>query len=90
MIIGFGFGSPLTSLAMLLVTSLVSYGIYRWVARRRVPRDGPARRAALRRYYEEQRRVARRMAQEFDVSDDEMEARINRELGGSDDESTLS
>ncbi|GGJ01735.1 hypothetical protein GCM10010885_08690 [Alicyclobacillus cellulosilyticus] len=80
MIIGFGFGDPLTSLLMLLATSLASYGIYRLVTRRRRPRDKEARREQLRRYYYEQRELARRMAREFDLTDEEIERRIDEEL----------
>ncbi|GMA49634.1 hypothetical protein GCM10025857_09910 [Alicyclobacillus contaminans] len=81
MIIGFGFGNPLTALVMLLATSAISYGLYRWFSGRRVREESPERRReALRRYYREQRELARRMASEFDISDEEIERRIEEEL----------
>lgn len=80
MIIGFGMGSPLTAILMLIVTSLVSYGLFRLFSRPRLPRGLEERRAALRARYREQRELARRMAREYDVSDEEIEARIDREL----------
>jgi hypothetical protein len=79
-IIGFGFGSPLVSLLMLIATSLLSYGIWRLVSGRRRPRDPEARREELRRYYYEQRELARRMMREFDLTDEEIERRIDEEL----------
>lgn len=80
MIIGFGFGTPLVSLLMLLATSLLSFAIYRWTTRSSRPRNPEARREQLRRYYEEQRELARRMSREFDVSDEEIERRIEEEM----------
>jgi hypothetical protein len=79
-IIGFGFGTPLTALLMLLATSLISYGIWRLVSGSRRPRDPEARREALRRWYYEQRELARRMSREFDLTDEEIERRIDEEL----------
>ena len=83
MIIGFGFGSPLTSLLMLLATSALSYLIFRaWRSTR--PRYhnylGNAR-AERRSYYLTQREQVRRMAAEFDLSDEEIERRLDEEFG---------
>lgn len=76
MIFGFGFGSPLISIVMLIVTSLISYGIFRiTTGRRRKPS-----REELRRYYHEQRRIARKMSREYDLTDEEIERRIDDEL----------
>ncbi|WP_029423083.1 hypothetical protein [Alicyclobacillus macrosporangiidus] len=80
MIVGFGFGNPLTALLMLIATSLISYGLWRLVSGNRPPRDPEERREQLRRYYIEQRQIARRMAQEYDISDEEIERRIEEEL----------
>jgi hypothetical protein len=82
MIIGFGFGSPLTSLLMLLATSLISYSIFKWIQSRKRDDalDEEARREALRRYYREQRERARQMMQEYDLTDEEIERRIDEEL----------
>jgi hypothetical protein len=64
---------------MLIVTSVASYLLYRLIFRpgrrgRSLSRDD------LRRYYHEQRDLARKLSQEFDVSDEEIEARIEREV----------
>ncbi|MCF8564018.1 hypothetical protein LLE49_04610 [Alicyclobacillus tolerans] len=80
MLIGFGFGSPLVSLLMLLATSLLSYAIYRAFAAARKPKTREERREALRRYYYEQRQLARRMMREFDLTDEEIEQKIEDEL----------
>ncbi|MCL6636490.1 MAG: hypothetical protein K6T26_00965 [Alicyclobacillus sp.] len=80
MIIGFGFGNPLTALLMLVATSLLSYGLFRAISGRGRPVDPEQRREELRRYYMEQRQRARRMAQEFDVSDEEIERRVEEDL----------
>lgn len=78
--IGFGFGSPLVSLLMLLATSLISYGLYKLVTKSRRPRNLESRREELRRYYREQRELARRLSREFDLSDEEIEEKITEEL----------
>lgn len=78
MIVGFGFGSPLVSLLMLLGTSLATYLVYRLV-RRRTP-SAPTR-AALREFYYEQRRRARDFSSQYDLTDEEIERRIDEELG---------
>ncbi|MCL6632685.1 MAG: hypothetical protein K6T63_08620 [Alicyclobacillus herbarius] len=80
MIIGFGFGPPLVSLLMLLVTAGLSYGLYRLFARRPWVRDPDQRREQLRQYYREQRELARRLSREFDLTDEEIEQRIEDEI----------
>lgn len=80
MMLGFGFGSPLISILMLIGTSLLSYLIFR-----AFNRGGRANqrltRAELREYYYEQRRRAREFSEQFDLTDEEIEERINSEIG---------
>lgn len=83
MIIGFGFGSPLMALLMLLATSFISYSLYKWYLARKQGQgyeDEEARREALRRYYREQRDRARQTMKEYDLTDEEIERRIDEEL----------
>ena len=79
LIIGFGFGSPLTAILMLLATSAISYLIWR-LFRGPGNRLNKPTRTQLRRYYEEQRERARELSREFDISDEEIERRIDEEL----------
>ncbi|SHN83908.1 hypothetical protein [Desulfitobacterium chlororespirans] len=81
MVIGFGFGSPLQSLLMLLLTSLLSYVIFKNLRRRRHTNLDPyEERERRRQYYYEQRQRARDYAREFDLSDEEIERRLDEEL----------
>jgi flagellar basal body-associated protein FliL len=81
MIIGFGFGPPLVSILMLIVTAALSYGLYRlFSGRSRGSQDPERRREQLRQYYYEQRELARRLSREFDLTDEEIERRIDEEL----------
>jgi hypothetical protein len=81
MIIGFGFGSPLVALLMLIATSLLSYGLWRmWRSDKFDRRSEEEKREELRRYYYEQRELARRLSREFDLSDEEIERKIDEEL----------
>lgn len=81
MIIGFGFGDPLTSLLMLLVTSVLSYLLFRAITRpKNQKRDLESERERLRAYYYNQREVARKMMEEFDLTDDEIEQKITERL----------
>lgn len=81
MIIGFGFGDPVQSILMLLLTSLVSYVIFRSLRNLgRKKRDPLEERQRLREYYYEQRRTAREYAREFDLTDEEIERRIDEEI----------
>lgn len=80
MILGFGFGNPLVSILMLIATSLISYAVFR-----AFNRNGAAKRrstrAELREYYYEQRRRARELSSQFDLTDDEIEKKIDDEIG---------
>lgn len=81
MLIGFGFGNWWQSLLMLAGTGLASYLVYRATrgrAGRTVPKPS---RAQLRRELYEQRRRARELAREYDVSDEEIERRIDAVCG---------
>ncbi|KYP79271.1 hypothetical protein [Ferroacidibacillus organovorans] len=80
MIFGFGFGNPLVSLLMLVGTSLLSYLIYRATQKNNRERSRPTR-AELRNFYYEQRRRARELSTEFDLTDDEIEQKLDREIG---------
>lgn len=81
MIIGFGFGNPLQSFLMLLLTSLVSYALYRsWRASRRFGQNPVQEREKRRQYYYEQRERSRAYAREFDLTDEEIEKRLNEEF----------
>ena len=80
MIIGFGFGNPVISILMLIATSLISYWIFRLFARKSSSNPKLSR-TELRQYYYEQRRRARELSSQFDLTDEEIEAKINRELG---------
>jgi replication fork clamp-binding protein CrfC len=84
LIIGFGFGSPLESLLMLLLTSVASYAVFRFLTKRSREHNRPSR-AELRQYYYEQRRRVRELAAEFDLTDEEIERKIDEELGHHDD-----
>lgn len=79
MIFGFGFGSPLLSIAMLVVTSLISYLLYRLSSRGARHNASPTR-AQLREYYYEQRRKAREFSRDFDLTDEEIEERIEQQV----------
>lgn len=79
MIFGFGFGPPWVSLLMLAITSLLSYGVYRLLFSHKSPRG--LNRAQLRQYYYEQRRRARELTAKYDLSDEEIERKIDEMLG---------
>lgn len=83
MIIGFGFGSPLTSLLMLILTSVLSYLIFRAIraGKARKPLSVEDARAERRAYYLAQRERARQMAKEFDLTDEEIERRLDDQFG---------
>ena len=83
MIIGFGFGSPLESLLMLVVTSLLSYAIYRaWRQARVQEADLQSERERRRAFYLAQRERAREMMREYDLTDEEIERRLDEEFKG--------
>jgi len=95
MIIGFGFGSPLMALLMLLVTGFLSYSIYKAFRNRRwrSEQDNPYREDFLpdyeadreerkrkrRAYYYEQRERARELMRRYDLTDEEIERRVEEE-----------
>ena len=80
-IIGFGFGNPVQSVLMLLLTSFVSFVIIRSLRNLVIKkRDPNYERQRLREYYYEQRRKAREYAREFDLTDEEIERRVEKEL----------
>ena len=81
MIIGFGFGSPLASLLMLVITSVLSYSIYRtWRNSGRRNYDHADEREKRRALYVEQRQRARDMMREWDLTDEEIERRLDKEV----------
>jgi hypothetical protein len=81
LIIGFGFGDPLTSIMMLFVTSLISYLIFKTLRKNRESGLGnESERQKLRAYYHMQRKRAQEMIREFDLSDEEIERRIEEDL----------
>ncbi len=80
MIVGFGFGSPLISILMLIGTSLLSYLLFRAFNRTGRAKHKPTR-AELRQFYYEQRRRAREFSEQFDLTDEQIEQKIDEELG---------
>lgn len=81
MIIGFGFGDPVQSILMLLLTSLVSYVIFRSLRNLgRRHHDPLLEKERRRQYYYEQRQQARDYAREFDLTDEEIERRLEGEF----------
>jgi len=86
-IIGFGFGSPLTALLMLVVTASLSYFFFKAIRGRQNgdwtgggDSDISELRRRKRAHYYEQRQRARELMDEYDLTDQEIEERINREL----------
>ena len=80
MIIGFGFGNPLISILMLIATSLISYLVFRLFSKKSFTTPKPTR-SELRQYYYDQRRQVQELSSQFDLTDEEIEAKINEELG---------
>lgn len=87
MIIGFGFGSPLTALFMLVITGFLSYFLYKWLRELGSEKrslinleDREGLKEKRREYYFEQRRKAREMIGKYDLSDEEIENIIEKEL----------
>jgi hypothetical protein len=78
MVLGFGFGSPLTSILMLIGTSLLSYFVFRVLNRNKNSGKNLSR-DELRQYYYEQRRRARDFSAKFDLTDEEIEKKIDNE-----------
>ncbi len=77
MMIGIGFGNWWQSLLMLVGTSLASYLLYRAVRGSVARVSRPSSRARLREQMYEQRRRARALAREYDLTDEEIERRID-------------
>lgn len=88
MIIGFGFGSPLVALLMLVVTGFMSYFLFKFLknVNRSSWREEPAetdieREKEIRRqYYYEQRKKAREMLEKYDLTDEEIEEIVEQEF----------
>ncbi len=88
MIIGFGFGNLFTSLIMLLITGSLSYLLFRSLNNRKSDHDYTydsdqdieMLRKKKRRYYYEQRQRAWEMNEKYDLTDEEIERRIEQEL----------
>lgn len=80
MIIGFGFGNPLQSIIMLLFTSLISYVIYRSLRNVGRGKQNPLlEREQRKQDYYAQRQRAREYARRFDLTDEEIERRLDEE-----------
>ncbi|NLL51095.1 MAG: hypothetical protein GX248_00110 [Peptococcaceae bacterium] len=90
MIIGFGFGSPLTALLMLIVTGFLSYSIFKALKGRRDERerypgqhyleDKEELKNKKREFYYEQRQRAWDMMREYNLTDEEIEKRVEDEF----------
>jgi heme-degrading monooxygenase HmoA len=87
MIIGFGFGSPLVALLMLLVTGFISYNIYKYLKNRKTNysaweenQDWEEYKNSRREYYYRQRQKARQMMDKYNLSDEEIEEVIEKEF----------
>lgn len=81
MIIGFGFGDPIQSILMLLLTSLISYVLFKNSRNnRRRNQDPSLERENRKQYYYAQRQRAREYSSEFDLTDDEIERRLDDEF----------
>ncbi|HWQ41270.1 MAG TPA: hypothetical protein VN456_04460 [Desulfosporosinus sp.] len=78
MIIGFGFGNQ--SIIMLLFTSLISYVIYRSLRNVGRRKQNPLLdREQRKQDYYAQRQRAREYARQFDLTDEEIERRLDEE-----------
>jgi len=85
MIIGFGFGTPLIAILMLIITSLVSYYLFRLFKKRErddfdFEFDEREYRERRREFYYYQRQKAREMAKKYDLTDEEIERLIDEEI----------
>lgn len=81
MIIGFGFGNPIQSILMLILTSLVSYVVFKNIrSMKRRNEDPSLEREKRKQYYYGQRQRAREYAREFDVTDEDIERRLDEEF----------
>lgn len=85
MIIGFGFGDPITSILMLLLTSLLSYTIFKNIRDfKRRNLDLEEERERRRQFYYQERERAREYARRYDLSDEEIEEKLDEEFGKKD------
>lgn len=81
MILGFGFGDPIQSIVMLLLTSLISYAVFRSIRTIGHGKQDPLiEREKRRQFYYEQRERAREYAREFNLTDEEIEKRLDEEF----------
>ena len=81
MIIGFGFGDPITSLLMLGITSILSYWIFKAIRHSKEQNMNiEDKKEHLRAYYRNQRDYARDLMREYDLTDEEIERRIEEEI----------
>lgn len=81
MIIGFGFGDPITSILMLILTSLLSYTIlknFRNIRKRNL--DPEEERERRRQFFYEERERAREYTRQYDLTDEEIEQRLDEEF----------
>jgi len=79
-IIGLGFGNPLQSIIMLLFTTLISYVIYRSLRNIGRGKQNPLlKREQRKQDYYAQRQRAREYARQFDLTDEEIERRLDEE-----------
>lgn len=87
MIIGFGFGSPLIALLMLIITGFLSYSFFKMF--RKSPReftgqeqleDVKSLKEKRRKYYYEQRQNARELMGRYDLTDEEIEKKVEEEF----------
>jgi ribosomal protein S4 len=84
LIIGFGFGSPLIALTMLIITSIISYSLFKAYRSKRYggEYDGEYHyneREQRRAYYRQMREEARRLKQ-YDLTDEEIERKLDEEF----------
>lgn len=83
----FGFGSPLTALLMLIVTGFISYRIFKaWGRTHReypggeVIDDEESLKERRREYYFEQRRHAQELMNQYNLTDEEIERKVQEEF----------
>ncbi|NMA68736.1 MAG: hypothetical protein GX958_04885 [Desulfitobacterium sp.] len=82
MIIGFGFGDPITSILMLILTSLLSYTIFKNIRNyKRRNLDPEEERERRRQFYYQERERAREYARQYDLTDEEIEEKLDEEFG---------
>ncbi|KUO58871.1 MAG: hypothetical protein APF84_14150 [Gracilibacter sp. BRH_c7a] len=83
MIIGIGFGSPLVALLMLFTTAFISYTIFRTIKKSiqssSFSDNSEDFKEKRRSFYYQQRDKAYEMMNEYDLSDKEIEDRIDEE-----------